>query len=318
MSLLSVVRSRHPAVAIAFSLFFGIPMSMAYIGRGWWSLFYCLISLVVGLAGFLVWSQTDWAFETAFLVALLPFAIVGLIHTSVLAYRIPPDFRFRWFSRWLGLILVFVALPEAATFVIRTFIVQPFTIPAGSMIPTVELGNYLVASKSAYGYSQFSTPFGEYLPAFDVLKVLPKRGDVVLFALPRDLSTPYIKRVIGLAGDRVQMRGGMTFLNGKPLPRKPISAYSDKSGRYMNVPRYVETLPEGKSYTIIELTDEAESDNTQEFIVPPGHCFVMGDNRDNSSDSRFTLSYVPYANIFAKALFVLDRENPSNLIEKIE
>jgi signal peptidase I len=200
-----------------------------------------------------------------------------------------------------------LGIPSAfMAFLFRALLLQPFTIPSAAMLPTLEVDDYLVAAKFAYGYNQFSLPLGAYLPAFELLKAAPGRGDVVLFALPSDPSTTYIKRVIGIAGDRVQMIDGITYLNGNPLPRKRIGDFDDKSGEYKAVPRYTESLPDGKSYDVIELSDTSDGDNTAVFTVPADHCFVMGDNRDNSADSRYTLGFVPYKNIFARALITVD------------
>jgi signal peptidase I len=198
-------------------------------------------------------------------------------------------------------------LPAAGlALLFRIFLIQPFTMSAGSMLPTLKVNDYIVGAKFSYGYSQYSTPLGSFLPAFEFAKSAPARGDVVIFALPSNPSTTYIKRVIGLPGDRVQVKDGITYLNDKPLKRELLGMYQADAVDMPPVPEYRETLPNGRSYTVIEIVDGSESDNTRVFTVPPGHVFVMGDNRDNSSDSRFSVGYLPIANIFAKAWMVVD------------
>ena len=192
---------------------------------------------------------------------------------------------------------------------IRTVAYEPFNIPSGSMIPTLLIGDYLFVSKFSYGYSRYSLPFG--LPLFRgrILGDLPERGDVAVFKLPTDNSTDYIKRVIGLPGDRVQVKGGILYLNAAAVPRKRIDDYVRVTpfGAVRNVERYIETLPNGRSYEILETDrDLGNLDNTPEFVVPEGHFFVMGDNRDNSLDSRAMrhVGFVPFENFVGRAEFL--------------
>jgi signal peptidase I len=191
---------------------------------------------------------------------------------------------------------------------LRTFLIQPFTVAAGSMMPTLEVRDHILASKFSYGYSQYSTVLGDALPAFEFAKIPPARGDVVVFAGTNDPSSSFIKRVIGLGGDRIQIKGGITYLNDKPLKRELIGDYEMKSDIYDGIKfrKYRETLPDGRSYAIIDHLDGSSGDDTEIFTVPSGHVFVMGDNRDNSDDSRFSIGYLPVTNIFAKAWMVVD------------
>jgi signal peptidase I len=193
--------------------------------------------------------------------------------------------------------------------VVRTFLFQPFNIPSGSLIPTLLIGDYLFVSKYSYGYSKHSLPFSPDVFSGRVMASEPKRGDIAVFKLPRDGSTDYIKRVIGLPGETVQMIEGRLYINGVVAPRERVASIRtrDAFGREADVPTYRETLPGGTSHQIIERDgDRGFYDNTQPFTVPPGHYFMMGDNRDNSTDSRVSgadggVGPVPVENFVGRA-----------------
>ncbi|MEJ2431974.1 MAG: signal peptidase I [Pseudolabrys sp.] len=192
--------------------------------------------------------------------------------------------------------------------VIRTFLFQPFNIPSGSMKATLLVGDYLFVSKYTYGYSKYSLPlspplFSGRLPA----GWLPQRGDVVVFRLPRDPSVDYIKRVIGLPGDKIQGVDGDVHINGVPVKRAPAAPFieTEETGVATPVKRWKETLSNGKTFYTLDLVQHGFADNTQVYTVPPGHYFMMGDNRDNSTDSRFSqVGMVPLENIVGKAQLI--------------
>lgn len=187
---------------------------------------------------------------------------------------------------------------------IRTVAFEPFNIPSGSMIPTLLVGDYLFVSKYSYGYSRFSLPLSPPLFSGRIFGSLPKRGDVAVFKLPRDTSEDYIKRIIGLPGDTVQMKDGQLFINGKQVERAAAGEYTDDSdGPAIVLRRYIETLPNGVKHPILKASDDGPLDNTQEYHVPPGYVFAMGDNRDNSLDSRVlsAVGFIPVENLVGRA-----------------
>jgi signal peptidase I len=191
--------------------------------------------------------------------------------------------------------------------VIRTVLFQAFNIPSGSMKATLLVGDYLFVSQYSYGYSHYSLPFS--LPLFSgrIFGSAPERGDVVVFALPKDDSTDYIKRVIGLPGDRIQMVDGLLHINGVPIKRERVGDFIDnENNSVQRVRRWRETLPNGVTYETLDLQDNGFLDNTQEYVVPPGHLFMMGDNRDDSLDSRVpsAVGYVPFENLIGKAQII--------------
>ena len=192
--------------------------------------------------------------------------------------------------------------------VIRTFLFQPFNIPSGSMKATLLVGDYLFVSKYTYGYSKYSLPLSPPLFSGRIPGgFTPERGDVVVFRLPKDTSTDYIKRVIGLPGDKIQVIDGVVSINGVPIKREraPDFVETEETGRDTPVKRWKETLPNGVSYYALDLVENGFADNTQVYTVPEGDYFMMGDNRDNSTDSRFSqVGFVPFENIVGKAQII--------------
>ncbi len=209
---------------------------------------------------------------------------------------------------------------------VRTVAFEPFNIPSGSMIPTLLIGDYVFVSKYSYGYSKFSMPFSPPLFSGRIFSTMPKRGDVAVFRQTHDTSIDYVKRVIGLPGDKVQVKAGQLYLNGTLVVRDAVGDYEadDENGTHILAKEYIEHLPAGPTHHLLKYGDEEHYDaaneidpnNTPEYLVPEGHLFMMGDNRDNSLDSRFMasgLGFVPMENLVGRAEFVffsIDSQNP--------
>ncbi len=208
----------------------------------------------------------------------------------------------------------------AIAFFVRTFFFQPFNIPSSSMYPTLKVGDYLFVSKLSYGYGKYSFNFSfgwsdppwisccsfVDFPGRKVLADVPERGDVAVFKLPSDTNIDYIKRVIGLPGDRLQVKDGVVFINDVAIKKERIEDYVDSDfhgGGGTPIPQYAETLPNGITYRVLDYTPLGQVDNTDVYTVPANHYFMMGDNRDNSQDSRYLdkVGFVPVENFVGRA-----------------
>jgi signal peptidase I len=208
---------------------------------------------------------------------------------------------------WEFIKTVVVAVLLAMLF--RSFFFEPFHIPSSSMKSNLLIGDYIFVTKYAYGYSRYSFPFGiDFFDGRIGSGNRPKRGDVVVFRPPGEPGVDYIKRVMGLPGDRIQMKDGVVYINGAAVPKRKVDTYSDTEDNVTrDIDRYEETLPEGKKYQVLDATPDGQVDNTEEYVVPPKHYFMMGDNRDNSRDSRYAtpVGYVPEENIVGRADIVM-------------
>jgi signal peptidase I len=202
-----------------------------------------------------------------------------------------------------------VAVALLIALVLRVVLFQPYTIPSDSMEPGLLKGDYIVVTKFSYGWSRHSIPFSPPLPAGRLFACAPQRGDVVVFQLPRDERQTLIKRIIGLPGDRVQVREGMVFINGRPVPHTSLGPVEDPGEPGLIVRQDRETLPNGKAYVTLDRASGREGDDTEVYVVPEGFYFAMGDNRDNSLDSRWPkeigVGFIPADNIVGKARIIL-------------
>jgi len=231
--------------------------------------------------------------------------------------------------------LRFILIVFLLALVLRAFVAAPFSIPSGSMIPRLLIGDYLFISKWSYGYSRFSLPFGIFDFDGRILGALPERGDVVVFRYP-GADEDFVKRVIGLPGDTIEVRRGVVILDGRPLPRRRIADFNleispnspckpdfdvrqlpGEGGTILCAyPRFRETLPDGTSYDVLDQLDGSDADTYGPIEVPAGQLFVMGDNRDDSLDSRFTVAQggvglLPVENVLGKVMVTFWSTNGS-------
>lgn len=201
------------------------------------------------------------------------------------------------------------AIAIVIALIFRSLAYEPFHIPSGSMLTTLYKGDYIFVSKLSYGYSRYSFPLG--FDWFDGRKfyTAPERGDVIVFRLPKNPKVDYIKRLVGLPGDRIQVKRGRLYINGEAVKvtRRGDVMVPDNFNGMENALQYDETLPGGVTHTILSTRENGSVDDTREYVVPEGHYFFMGDNRDNSQDSRYLreVGYVPVENLVGRAEIIL-------------
>lgn len=258
-----------------------------YVGRPERFIGYLVLTIATWLI--VLMGPSNWLSDPmiflGFVGATLAILFVMAFDVVRLAVR-QPQIRANWYNRWwiyLGIILLAFGITGAVEFTGGNSIlaVRTFSLPSGSNAPTLQVGDYIVADNNAYKSKA------------------PARGEMVVFRLPRDESIDYVKRVMGLPGDKIQVIDGIVTINGVAVTRKRMEDFVQADGQA--VPQYLETLPNGRSFLTLDIVAASPADNTAEITVPPDHYFVLGDNRDNSSDSRFpNVGAVPRGNIFAR------------------
>ncbi len=201
---------------------------------------------------------------------------------------------------------------------IRSFLFEPFNIPSGSMKPNLLVGDFIFVTKWNYGYSKHSLPFSLPIIPSKIFESKPKRGDVVVFKTPQNNRTDYIKRVIGLPGDNIKIENGIIIINGEEIIRKKMPDFIDKDENtiHLRARKYKEFFF-NLEFEVLDLIDDGPADNTRSFNVPEGHFFVMGDNRDNSQDSRYinSVGFIPFSNLVGKAQYIFFSLENSRFLE---
>jgi signal peptidase I len=303
---------RNPILILVFTLIFGGAAVLWWLGRFRAGLFVLLASLAaiaLPIAIFRSGIAMPGVQVPAYLADLAA-AVFVLALTSYLAFIVyKRDVRPVSYADWKYALAGFAIVSLILAAIVRTFVLQPFTIPAASMEPSLRIGDLIVVSKSTYGYSRHSFPFSMVPIEGRLFATLPKRGDIAVFK-SGDPPIDYVKRIMGLPGETVAMRDGVLHIGGEPIALKslPESESRRHCGDIEPCSAFEEVLPEGGSHIVLSRVDDSAGDNMRKIQVPAGHYFMLGDNRDNSNDSRFGLGFIPFENLVGRVSHVLDND----------
>jgi signal peptidase I len=287
----------------------GPVLVMLWLGRGRLALLYLLLQVVANAS---IIALETYALVDASPVFLFisPAILLYIFATSIIAVGhglwLRNSSLSRPWYRWIAAVpAVLYSIALLLIFPARVFLFQPFNSPSKSNFPNLAIGDHFFVSKYSYGYTKYSFPF--HLATFEghIWAAQPKRGDFAVFRKPTDPNVDYVKRLVGLPGDRIQMKAGVLYINGAAVGLEPVEL---PAGYYAEAPItfYRETLPGGRSYVIADIDPQGSSDDTEEFAVPDNHYFALGDNRDNSQDSRHPeVGFVPFDNLIGPVAFFL-------------
>lgn len=291
-------KERKPWAIVIVCLLLDVFTGMIYIGKGRLSLAYLAVSIALTTLPFIA-SYYEFPispFAAIWLIPTFSLRIIGAIHAVKIRKGSSYSVAHKWYSRWYSILLLVGVIPITLAFAFRIFLFESFNSPAASMAPNVHIKDNFFVSKLTY---------------------TPKRGDVIAFIRKKN-GTTYLKRIIGLPGDKVQMKGGLLYINESPVIREYLrdEAVTDASDTAATYKRYTETLPEGQKYDIYEVSDDERLDNTEQYVVPAGHYFTLGDNRDQSLDSRIIdeVGYVAEDKIIGKATYFFWKEKSQKVI----
>jgi len=260
---------------------------MLYLNRGRYACLYLLSSILLVALCFALWPPP---FSEQLLTYIsfvdFPVKVTGCVHGFFLARRWLPETRLKWYAHWYSVVGITLVFPALLALGIRTFLFRPFDIPTTSMAPSVNRGDHFFVSRRAYDFS------------------LPQRGDVVVFYVPL-YRAYFVKRIVGLPGDQVQMIHGRLFVNGAEIPVRRLGdvVVECETGKICQAAQYEETYPGGKKGLVLDQVSDGPLDNTGAFLVSENSYFVLGDNRDNSNDSREDMGFIPLSGIVGKLAY---------------